>query len=100
MFKRLNRGKHYRIVITNGTGGQRSLLSKAVKPVEGEGAEAKEDDDAGEDTKGGFAVLQHCVNPKVPPMFVWSAVMAIKRMVRARSKRKQVCAVNAAFLSC
>lgn len=94
MFTPLQRGRRCRLIFTDDLGHQRQYVLPTAAAVAEEAAVAAAAEIGVESNSQqpgeGLRTLQRLVDPKIPFMHVLSAILAIRRMVRARSKRKQV----------
>jgi len=91
MFGKRN-AKVARVIFDDAAAKQNVVFARAAKPaVINESAEDETAETTAQHSSlAAMGKLQGLLNPKTPPMFVWSAVMCIKRMVRNRAKRKKV----------
>jgi len=91
MFGKKN-SKVARIIYDDTSSKQHVAFVRTAKAIDRPATAASETPETSEQHSSLAAMgkLHGLLNPKTPPMFVWSAVMCIKRMVRNRAKRKKV----------
>jgi hypothetical protein len=91
MFGKRN-AKMARVIFDDATSKQHSRIVRAIKTDRPESAATVTTSQTTDQHSSLAAMdkLKGLFNTSVPPMFIWSAVMCIKRMVRNRAKRKKV----------